>query len=260
MVCLSPAMGLMAPRKMFPLVLRLMSPSACCISTIWGSALKGVEQINAGRFGKAEAGSDLGEFGFFEIAIVFDLLVELDRFRRGRPGGAVLFVFLGGGPIYQCIGQFFPIFAFGAVIADAIAFDLPFRDGLVGAVFQDEPAGQFLRGRARGEKESRSAMASDAEQECEVSPHGFIVRFRTIPGRGRSGDYLIPSGSVRCSILMPRMPPSEKMKRTLLLFSIPLLLCARRSLSPSRARRGDERACGRILGKASQSRIPRSRS
>ena len=77
---------------------------------------------------------------------MFDFLVELHGFGDGRSGGAVFFVLLGGGPVDQRIGEFLPVIALGAHVADAVAFDFIFRDQLVGAVFEDEAAGEILGG------------------------------------------------------------------------------------------------------------------
>ena len=68
-------------------------------------------------------------------------------------GGAVFFVFFGGGPVDQRRGEFLPFIAFGAQVAHAVAFDLIFRDQLVGAIFEDEAAGEILGGGKRGERE-----------------------------------------------------------------------------------------------------------
>ena len=84
---------------------------------------------------------------------MLDLLVELHGFGDGCAGGAILLVFLGGGPIDEGFGDFLPLVAFGAHVADAVAFDLIFCDQLVGAVFEDEAAGEFLGVCGEGEQE-----------------------------------------------------------------------------------------------------------
>ena len=64
-----------------------------------GLSLKTVEEKDAGIFGQAQSGSDLGKLRFLEFAVMLDFLVELHGFGDGCPGGAILFVFLGGGPV-----------------------------------------------------------------------------------------------------------------------------------------------------------------
>jgi len=103
-------------------------------------ALKTVEQKYAGIVGQAKSGGDLGELRFLAVALLFDFLVELDGFGGGLSGSALSFVFFGGGPVDEVGGEFLPVIALRAQVADAVAFDLIFCDQLVGAVFEDEAA------------------------------------------------------------------------------------------------------------------------
>ncbi len=116
-------------------------------------ALKTVEQKDAGIFGQAQAGSDFGEQGFGALVFIVDFFVELRGFGDGGGGGAVAFEFVGGGPVDELGGEFLPVIALGAEIADAVAFDFIFGDELIGAVFEDEAAGELLGGGVVGEEE-----------------------------------------------------------------------------------------------------------
>ena len=73
------------------------------------------------------------------------------------PAAAVLFVLFGGGPVDQGVGKLLPLFALGALVAYAVAFDFIFRDELVGAVFEDEAPGSSWAelGRASNEEEEQ---------------------------------------------------------------------------------------------------------
>ena len=58
-------------------------------------------------------------------------------------------------------GEFLPVIALGAEVADAVAFDFIFGDELVGAVFEDEAARRFLlRGRRDSEREQQQARVA----------------------------------------------------------------------------------------------------
>ncbi len=116
-------------------------------------ALEAVEQKYSGVFGEAESGGHLRQLGFLQFAFLFEFLVELRGFGDGGSGGAIFLIFLGGRPVDQRVGEFFPIIAFGAEVADAVAFDLIFRDQLVGAVFENQTAGKILGGRGKREQE-----------------------------------------------------------------------------------------------------------
>ena len=109
-----------------------------------GFALKAVEQKYTRIFRKTETGGDLRELGFLDFAIVVDFLVELHGFRDGGSGGAVPFEFFGGGPVNERRGEFFPVIALGAHVADAVPFDFILGDELIGAVFEDETAREVL--------------------------------------------------------------------------------------------------------------------
>ena len=110
-------------------------------------ALKIIEQEDAGIIGKAQAGRDLGEMRLGRFAVGVSFLVECRGFGDGG-SSAVLLVFLRRRPIYQRGREFFPFVAFGALVAHAIAFDFILGDQLVGAVLENEAAGEIL-GRAR---------------------------------------------------------------------------------------------------------------
>jgi hypothetical protein len=98
-------------------------------------------------------------------AVGVGFLVDEGGFGNGGSGSAVLLKFFGGGPIDQRRREFFPFFALGAVVANAVAFDFILGDGLIGTVFEDEAASEFLRGRARGEGETESCEREGGDSE-----------------------------------------------------------------------------------------------
>ena len=108
-------------------------------------ALKIVEQKDAGIFGQAKSGRDVREVRLPRARLRARVLCRVATASGdGGAGGAIFLVFVGGGPVDERVGEFFPLFAFGAVVADAVAFDFIFGDQLVGAVFQDEAARRGL--------------------------------------------------------------------------------------------------------------------
>ena len=115
-----------------------------------GFSLKVVEEKYAGVFGKAESGGDLWEQGLLALTFLFQFLVELNRFRGRGAGSALLLIFFSGGPIDERVGKFLPIFALGAVIADAVALHFILVDELVGAILEDEAADGAVLGRTEG--------------------------------------------------------------------------------------------------------------
>ncbi len=100
-----------------------------------------------------------------QFAVVFEFLVELCSLGHGGPADAVLLELFGCGPIDEGRGEFLPFIALGAEVADAVAFNLIFRDQLVGAVFEDEAAGEFLRLRREHEQPRREQRCEDYPQE-----------------------------------------------------------------------------------------------
>jgi hypothetical protein len=109
-----------------------------------GLPLKIVQQEDAGVFWDAETGNNFGEGGFDAV----QFFIEFDGL--GGWSGTILCIFFCGGPVDQRVGEFFPVFALGAEIADSVAFDFVFGDELVGAIFKDEAAGRrFLGGGER---------------------------------------------------------------------------------------------------------------
>src|SRR5581483_5687413 len=70
-------------------------------------------------------------------------------------------------PVHQRVGHLLPIVALGAVVAHAVSFNFPLGDRLVGAVFQDEPLGQFLRLPRREQGKGEQGGCRDGEP----SPH-----------------------------------------------------------------------------------------
>jgi len=134
--------------------------------------LKVVEQKDAGVFGKTEAWGDEREGGFCFFRFVLEFLIELDGFGGRGGGGALVLVFVGGGPVDKRVGEFFPFFALRAVVADAVSFDLLFGDQLVGAVFEDETVhrGFVLRREWKYEQEG-----DECEAEVGVRAHEFAL-------------------------------------------------------------------------------------
>ena len=88
-------------------------------------ALIRVEQEDAGIFREAQPGGDFWKVGAFGFAVDVSFFVEGSGLGDGG-NGAVLLVFFGGRPIYQRGGKFLPFVALGALVADAVAFDLIF--------------------------------------------------------------------------------------------------------------------------------------
>ncbi len=145
-----------------------------------------------------QAGRDLREASFSGSAVGVGFLVDEGGFGNGGSGGSVFLEFFGSGPIDQRGRKFFPFFALSTVVADAVAFDLILGDGLIGAVFEDKAAGEFLGGGVRGEGESEGrqeggdygAAGSDSRSHRIVNYHPF--------------DYLVPGDGSR---LWPGMLP-----------------------------------------------------
>ena len=130
-------------------------------------SLKTIEEKDAGGFREAKSRGDLWELGFRTFAILFKFLVEFSGFGNGSSGGALFLILLGGRPVDERGGEFFPVFAFSAEVADAVAFHFILGDELVGTVFQDKAAGEILGGRGKGECEPE--RGSEQEDRPEVS-------------------------------------------------------------------------------------------
>ncbi len=126
-------------------------------------ALKIIEQEDAGIVGEAQARGDLGKVRQFGCAVGVGFFVDGGGFGDGG-GGAVFLVFFGGGPVHQRGGKFFPLVAFGAFVADAVAFDFILGDELVGAVFEDETAGKVWSWAGDLEAKSQERDEGDREQ------------------------------------------------------------------------------------------------
>ena len=116
-------------------------------------SLKTIEEKDTGGFRQAKSRGDLRELGFRAFAILFKFLVEFSGFGNGSSGGALFLVLLGGRPVDERAREFFPVVAFSTEVADAVAFHFIFGYELVGAVFQDEAAGEILGRRGQGECE-----------------------------------------------------------------------------------------------------------
>ena len=86
----------------------------------------------------------MGRASLFGFLLGFEFLVELDGLGRGRALQAALLVFVGGVPVDEVLGNFLPLAALGAVVADAVSFDFVLGGELVGAVFEDEALGEGL--------------------------------------------------------------------------------------------------------------------
>jgi len=86
----------------------------------------------------------MGGLCFIGLPLSFQLLVEDDGLRSGFPGGAIFFVFIGGVPVHQSVGDFFPLIAFRAKVTDPIRFLFPFGSELVRTIFQDEALCKLL--------------------------------------------------------------------------------------------------------------------
>src|SRR6202035_985709 len=99
----------------------------------------------------------------FGCAVGVGFLVEGGGFGDGG-GGAVLLVFFGGRPIHQGGGKFFPFVALGALVAYAVAFDFILSDQLVGAVFEDETAGEVLGRGVVSEGQTQHGEGDGGEQ------------------------------------------------------------------------------------------------
>ena len=177
-VCL--AAGRPTPRRILALALRSTSPSSCWTLDELRLALEVVEQKHSGKFGQAQAGSDLWKMGFFGCAIGIGFLIDEGGFGNGGSGGAIFFVLFRGRPIDERGREFLPFFALGAVVADALTLDLIFRDRLVGAVFEDKAAGELLRGGAESRKArvrtmiTRTALRFEvADAVCDCRGHDY---------------------------------------------------------------------------------------
>lgn len=117
-------------------------------------ALEVIEQKHSGKFRQSQAGSDLGKARLLGFTVGVGFLIDEGGFGDGWRGSAVFLVLLGGGPIDERGWEFFPFFALSAEVADTVAMDFIFRDGLIGAVFEDEVAGELLSRGMYGECEN----------------------------------------------------------------------------------------------------------
>jgi hypothetical protein len=129
-----------------------------------GLALKVIEQEHAGVFWEAETGSDLGKVGPFGFAISVSFLIEGGGLGDGG-GEAVFLILFGGRPIDQRGGKFFPFIAFGALVAYAVPFDFILGDQLVGAVFEDEAAGEILGRGVESKSKTEQGQRDRGEQQ-----------------------------------------------------------------------------------------------
>ena len=123
-------------------------------------ALKVIQQEDAGIFWEAKSGSNLRKVRALGFAVGGFLLFLVECSGLGNGGGAVSLVFFGSRPIHQRGRKFFPFVAFGAFVADAVAFYLVLGDQLIGAVFQDETVGEIL-GRSRNKESETEHGESD---------------------------------------------------------------------------------------------------
>ena len=127
-----------------------------------GFALKCVEKEDSLVFGQSQAGGDLGKLGFGEFLVVSEFLVEFHGLGSGSVRGPVFLVLLGGGPVHEGVREFLPVFALGAVVADAVSFHFVLAGELVGAVFEDETVRGVLGGGGRCEKKDEQREKCDS--------------------------------------------------------------------------------------------------
>src|SRR6266700_1189967 len=78
---------------------------------------------------------------FLGLEFGFEFLIQLARFRGLSRTGATCVELIGGFPVDQILGQFFPLATIGAAVADAVALNLIFGDRLVGAILQNQALG-----------------------------------------------------------------------------------------------------------------------
>jgi hypothetical protein len=152
-------------------------------------ALKTVEQENTRIVRQVQSGGNLGKGGgFLGCAFIRDFFVELHRLGHGCGAGSpVFFVFVGGGPVDQRLGEFLPFLALGAEISNPVALHFVFGYKLVGAIFKDEPVGGLLRGAGNNENDRNGGDEEQDGERCRRKsgrgPHGSIVRLRRDEGR-----------------------------------------------------------------------------
>src|SRR5438270_9555860 len=110
---------------------------------------------------------------------------------RGRAGGQIVVVFFGRRPIHHRGGELFPLRAFGAVVADAVAFNLPSGGGLVIAIFQDEAFGELLGGGwCAGEERKQNQNQSGLQTAAHKSKYAlFRCRRSGRSVRSRSASH-----------------------------------------------------------------------
>ena len=106
---------------------------------------------------------------FIGLTLGLQFFVESHGFRSGFPGGSIFFVFIGGFPIHQGVGNFLPFIAFRTKVAHPIRLLFPFGSELVRAVFQDEAFGELLGGGAkRSQTQARRKAGSYQQKACFV--------------------------------------------------------------------------------------------
>ena len=110
----------------------------------------------------------------FGFPFGIEFLVEFDRFRSELTLQAALLKLIGCVPVNQRFWDFLPFAALGAEVADALTVNLILRDGLVGAIFQDEAAGlgRGRRGNLRHGKLDRADEGQCCGQHREKSRSG----------------------------------------------------------------------------------------
>lgn len=100
-------------------------------------ASKAIEEIDAGVVRKTKSGCDFGKAGEFGFALGVGFFVDGCGFGNG--GSGMFFLqFLGRRPVDESGGEFLPLVAFGAHVADAVAVNFIFGYDLIGAIFQNK--------------------------------------------------------------------------------------------------------------------------
>ena len=120
-----------------------------------------VKQIHAGKFRQVQAGRDLRKAELCGFAVGVGFLVDEGGFGDGGRSGALFLVLFRSWPIDERRREFLPFLALGAVVANTVSFDFILCDGLIGAVFEDEAAGELLGGGLH-----RQSQDEGGERKC----------------------------------------------------------------------------------------------
>src|SRR5208337_3722939 len=144
-----------------------------------GLILIGIEEKDAALIGEVQTRRDLRGAQLFSVALGFQFLVEFDGFGSEFARLAALLKLVGRVPVDEGVRDFFPLAAFGAEIADAVAVNLILGNGLVGAIFQDE-AVRLVLGESGNVRREKKGEQSGGCQAPPVSPRAMKKRFHAV--------------------------------------------------------------------------------